>query len=209
MPLWDTLFSSSDSANSSINRELAPSDPCAIRTRVTRASGRPGGARCLTPLAKTRGVVAGIPALSKCGADDGLTSACAASIMRRAASACPRRYSASSNVRRPATRSSNPGGSLMLRPQQKQRQKTLLASSITPEQRILLSGANKGQSAAGQATSRSARDGESAKPQPISLAPLSFEDALRALVATPSMTEKPKRRGFRVKPKAHGPSKRK
>jgi hypothetical protein len=33
-----------------------------------------------------------------------------------------------------------------------------------------------------------------ARPEPVSLAPLSFEDALKALVATPSMAEKPKRR---------------
>jgi hypothetical protein len=32
-----------------------------------------------------------------------------------------------------------------------------------------------------------------ARPQPVSLAPLSFEDALKALVATPPMTDKPKR----------------
>jgi hypothetical protein len=35
--------------------------------------------------------------------------------------------------------------------------------------------------------------GTTIKPQPISLAPLSFEDAVRALAATPPMTDKPKR----------------
>jgi hypothetical protein len=30
--------------------------------------------------------------------------------------------------------------------------------------------------------------------QPVSLAPLSFEDALKALVATPPMSQKPKRK---------------
>jgi len=36
-------------------------------------------------------------------------------------------------------------------------------------------------------------DPNARKSRPVSLAPLSFEDALKALVATPSMTEKPKR----------------
>jgi hypothetical protein len=40
-------------------------------------------------------------------------------------------------------------------------------------------------------------DNESARPsdrhQPISLHPLSFEEVVKALVSTPSMTEKPKR----------------
>jgi hypothetical protein len=36
---------------------------------------------------------------------------------------------------------------------------------------------------------------------PVSLAPLSFEDALKALVATPPMGEKPKRLATRLKPK--------
>jgi hypothetical protein len=35
---------------------------------------------------------------------------------------------------------------------------------------------------------------EAGRAPPVSLAPLSFEDALKALVATPPMTEKPKGR---------------
>jgi len=45
--------------------------------------------------------------------------------------------------------------------------------------------------------------------QPISLAPLSFEDALKALVATPPMTEKPKSRPAARASKRRTPRKRK
>jgi hypothetical protein len=58
--------------------------------------------------------------------------------------------------------------------------------------------------------SRAKAKQEPARSPPVSLAPLSFEDALKALVATPPMTDKPTRKPptRRKKPNRDGSEKR-
>jgi hypothetical protein len=52
---------------------------------------------------------------------------------------------------------------------------------------------------AGMVAKRSTADVSGTRSLPVSLAPLSFEDALKALVATPPMGEKPKGKSARRK----------
>lgn len=52
-------------------------------------------------------------------------------------------------------------------------------------------------------------DPSATKPAPVSLSPLSFEDAVRALAATPPLTEKAKRQTKTRAPKRQTPRKQK